>query len=46
MKAIINGIECKVVKFDEETKEYLLDHDGFTGWFNWNDPDLTIIEDD
>jgi hypothetical protein len=46
VKAKLNDIECNVITFDEETQEYLLEHDGFTGWFNYDHPGLVIIRCD
>lgn len=46
MKAKLNNIECNVLKYDKDTREYLLEHDGFTGWFVYDHPGLVIIDDD
>lgn len=44
MIARLDDLVVNVLEFDDESKDYLLEHGGFTGWFHWDHPGLVIID--
>lgn len=46
MIARLDDIVVNVLEFDAKDGDYLLEHDGFTGWFHYDHPGLVIIEGD